>query len=87
MSDDKQHTGPIQPGSAGRWGEPVPFDQAVQNMLDLRREWASRPEEIERQTRIAEGKAAGTASRLRSKAKEVLYGPPDPRKGRMPMTR
>lgn len=86
-SDEKHHNGPIEPGSSGRWGEPVPFDEAIENIVNVRREWASRPEEIERQQLVAAGHAAREVERRRAKGKDVLYGPPDPRKGRLPMTR
>jgi hypothetical protein len=87
MSSEK-YIGPIQPGSAGQWGDPVPFDEAVENIRALREAWQSRPEEIEAQRLRQEGEARRRQERLRAKGKDSgVYGPPDPRKGRLPMTR
>lgn len=88
MSDDKPHTGPGQPGGAGRWGEPIPFEQAVQDILSLRRSWDARPEVIKQREDDARDLERKRMEKLAAKGKDGgLIGPPDPRKGRLPMTR
>ncbi|MSX01581.1 MAG: hypothetical protein F2813_00295 [Actinobacteria bacterium] len=87
MADDK-HTGPGQPGGAGRWGEPTPFAEAVENMLQLRREWDARPEVVQKKAEDAAATERQRLAKLQAKGKDSgLIGPPDPRKGRVPMTR
>lgn len=66
----------------------VPLDQAVQRVLELRKEWGSRPEEIDTQNLIRASEAQRREKRRSAKRKgEGVYGPPDPRRGRPPMTR
>ncbi|RYG86901.1 MAG: hypothetical protein EON59_08845 [Alphaproteobacteria bacterium] len=81
-------TGPIQPQGSGRWGAPVPIEQATREILALRREWDARPEVIEQKAaaeRLAEERRL---AKLAAKNKgSGVYGPVDPRKGRVPMTR
>lgn len=86
MVEDEKHIGPGQPGGAGIWGEPTPFAEAVRKITALNADWESRPEVIETRRLREEGEARRRAERLRAKG-NLLYGPPDPRKGRPPMTR
>jgi hypothetical protein len=86
--DDKPHTGPIQPGGAGNWGKATPFEEAVQNILALRRSWYARPEVIKQREEDARALERKRMGKLAAKGKDSgVYGPPNPRKGRLPMTR
>ena len=66
----------------------VPMDAFLRAELDRRKEVAGRPETIEaeamRQRAAEEQKLRKLSGRQRA---DAVYGPPDPRKGRPPMTR
>jgi len=66
----------------------VPMDAFLRAELDRRKEVANRPETIDaealRQRAAEEQKLRKLAARRRG---DAVYGPPDPRKGRAPMTR
>lgn len=88
MGDDEKHMGPGQPGGAGNWGEATPFEEAVQNILDLRRSWDARPEVIKQREEDARERERRRLEKLTAKGKDGgLIGPPNPRKGRLPMTK
>lgn len=79
--------GPGQPGGAGNWGKATPFEEAVQNILDLRRSWDARPEVIKQREEDARERERRRLENLTAKGKDGGLGPPNPRKGRLPMTK
>lgn len=63
----------------------LPMAQVVEKELQRRREYEQRPDVVERRQRAE--REAELAREQRGKRVKEPYGPPDPRKGRLPMTR
>lgn len=63
----------------------LPMAQVVEKELQRRREYEQRADVVERRQRAE--REAELAREQQGKRVKEPYGPPDPRKGRLPMTR
>ena len=66
----------------------VPMDAFLRAELDRRKEVANRPETIEAEAlRMRAAEEHKLRKRTGRRMADAVYGPPDPRRGRPPMTR
>lgn len=88
MADPQNTTWKPGPGGAYSHPKALSVAESTQETLRLRAEWAARPEEIEKHRQHQMWTERQAIEKLARRMKDDgVYGPPNPRKGRVPMTR